>query len=212
MLLFAISVVLFLATLAGFVTMLGLWTYADAKIRTDKPVAWTLIVLLVPNLLGLIIYLLVGRTKMGTSTGKFKNPSIAFAVCFVLAAGLLTGSFVNLMATDGTGLSAWNGVSIGKVENYWNRQWTVSFKTSGETLTKTVNLSDDDMAAFHVIGNCDSGKLYFRISQGETAKTVDISDFFNESLDLSEFQVGRVKLAIYNDEAKNASISVSWRR
>jgi hypothetical protein len=192
--------------------MLGAWTYADAKSRTDKPVAWTLIVLLVPNLLGLVIYLLVGRTKTEKSVGKFKKPLIAFAVCFVLAAGLLIGGFVNLMTMDGTDLPTWNGVSVGRAESYWNRQWTVSFKASGETLTKTVNLSDDDMTAFHVIGNCDSGKLYLRISQGETAKTVDISDFFNESLDLSGFQAGRVKLTIYNDEAKNASISVGWRR
>jgi hypothetical protein len=63
-----------------------------------------------------------------------------------------------------------------------------------------------------VTGNCAGGKLYLRISQGETAITLDLSDSFNESVDLSEFHAGKVKLMIYNDEAKNASVSVSWRR
>jgi len=191
---------------------LGLWTYADAKVRTDKPVTWTLIVLLVPNLVGLIIYLLVGRNKAEKSVGKFKIPLISFAVCFVIAAGLLVGSFVNIMTGDGSMLPIRSGVSIGKVENYWNRQWSVSFKTSGEELAKTVSMNADDLAAFHVIGNCDSGELYLKISQGETEKDFDISDYFNDAIDLSEFQTGKIKLTIYNHDARNASVTISWRR
>jgi hypothetical protein len=83
---------------------------------------------------------------------------------------------------------------------------------SGEEISKTVNLSDEDLAAFHVIGNCTNGKLYLRISQGETAQTIDISDSFNGPVDLSAFQAGKVKLLIYNDEAKNATLSISWQR
>jgi hypothetical protein len=211
MLLLVISVGVFVLALAGFVTMLGLWTYADAKVRTDRPAVWTLIVLLVPNLLGLVIYLLVGRTKMKRSEGRFKRPLIAFAVGFVLASGLMIGGCVNLLMTDGGDLPTWSGVSIGRVENYWDRQWTVSFKASGEEMSKTFSLSDEELAAFRVTGNCDSGRLYLRISQGEIATIVDISDSFNGPVDLSAFQAGKLKLLILNDEAKNASIVVSWQ-
>jgi len=62
--------------------MLGCWTYSDAKARSDKPEIWTLIVLLVPNFIGLIIYLLVGRTKKAESADtagkKFFIPLIVF--------------------------------------------------------------------------------------------------------------------------------------
>jgi hypothetical protein len=78
-------------------------------------------------------------------------------------------------------------------------------------MSKTFSLSDEELAAFHVTGNCDSGRLYLRISQGETAQTIDISDSFNGSVDLSAFQAGKVKLLIFNDEAKNASITISWQ-
>ncbi|MDR1540347.1 MAG: hypothetical protein LBU32_20580 [Clostridiales bacterium] len=210
MLMFGISVGLFVLTLSGFIVMLGLWAYADAKVRTDKPGIWMLIVLLVPNLLGLIIYLLVGRTKMEKSSGKFKKPLIAFAISFMLAAGLMIGSFVSFMTADSLELPTWGGVSIGKVENYWNNQWTVSFKASGEELSKTISMNSGDLAAFHLMGNCDSGKLHLRISQGEIVKDIDISDNFNETVDLSEFQEGKIMLTIYNDEAKNASVSINW--
>lgn len=41
--------------------LIGIWTYRDAKIRGLDAVLWTVIVILVPNLIGLVIYLLVGR-------------------------------------------------------------------------------------------------------------------------------------------------------
>jgi hypothetical protein len=208
------SIVLFALTSAGFLVALGLWTYADAKIRTDKPGIWTLIVLLVPNLMGLIIYLLVGRNKMEEmeqaekKARRLKKVLIALAICFALATGLVIGAFVFI---DSQKLPTMSGVSIGTVETYWDRQWSISFKTSGEEFSKTVNMSDDDLAAFSVTGNCESGKLYLRISQGETMKDIDVSDSFSGAVDLSGFRAGLVELTIHNDEARNGSISISWR-
>lgn len=42
---------------------LGIWTYRDAKNRGLDAGMWTAIVVLVPNLIGLIIYFLVGRNE-----------------------------------------------------------------------------------------------------------------------------------------------------
>ncbi|WP_461225599.1 hypothetical protein [Lacticaseibacillus suihuaensis] len=42
---------------------LGWWTYVDATARLIAPLAWTLVVILAPSLLGLLLYLLVGRRR-----------------------------------------------------------------------------------------------------------------------------------------------------
>lgn len=43
------------------IIFLGMWTYRDAKNRGLDPAKWAAIVVLVPNLMGLIIYFIVGR-------------------------------------------------------------------------------------------------------------------------------------------------------
>lgn len=45
-------------------TLLGMWTYRDAKQRGQNAALWVLVVLLVPNLIGLLIYFLVGRKEI----------------------------------------------------------------------------------------------------------------------------------------------------
>lgn len=45
------------------ITFLGFWVYRDAKNRGLDAGKWTAIVVLVPNLIGLIIYFLIGRNE-----------------------------------------------------------------------------------------------------------------------------------------------------
>jgi len=69
-------------------TFLGCWTYTDAKARSDKPEIWTLVVLLTPNFIGIVIYLLIGRTKKTnelTAKNKFFIPTIIFGAITVLS-------------------------------------------------------------------------------------------------------------------------------
>jgi len=216
MLLFVISIIIFVVALLGFMAALGLWTYADAKVRTDKPGVWTLIVVFVPNFIGLLIYLLVGRNKDVKSPGKYKKTLLAFIVCFFLATGFLIGSSVRLVVSD-TAVAEWNEmfpgtrVSIGKVEHFWNKQWTVSFGKSNAELSRRVNMKAGDLAAFRVIGNAESGKLFLRITQNNIEKVVDITDY-NGPVDMREFQPGRVRLTLFNEDARNAGATLSWRR
>ena len=92
-----ISALLLAAISIGFVIFLGLWTYADASERTNEPALWTLIVMFVPGFVGLIIYLIAGRDKARQSTGRYKKPLIAMAICFVLCFLFLIGSLIYLI-------------------------------------------------------------------------------------------------------------------
>ena len=84
---FALSIIL-------LYTMLGCWTFTDAKKRSDKPEVWTLIVVLVPNFIGLIIYLLIGRTK---TTDEPQPPANRFFIPLIVSGILTILSFVALM-------------------------------------------------------------------------------------------------------------------
>lgn len=76
---------------------LALWTYNDAKERTSDPTLWTLIVLFVPMPIGIILYLLIGRSKEGLSTGRYLKPLIATAVVFVVNLFVVIGSATYLL-------------------------------------------------------------------------------------------------------------------
>ena len=80
---------------------LGMWTYNDAKERTDNPVLWTLIVLFVPMPIGLIIYLLAGRDtsrdRAGSNPNRYLRPFIISAVFFVINLSVVIGSAIYLI-------------------------------------------------------------------------------------------------------------------
>jgi hypothetical protein len=207
--LFWISLVLFAISLLGLIAMIGCWVYADAKRRSDKPLVWTLIAVLTPNLFGVLIYLLVGRTKSKPEhvKSRFIIPLIAFAACFVLSTGLFLGSVFMSVRLPVVG-----GVSIGMVNNNIGNQWGVSFKTSGDEFTREIELSDAGLKTFNVQGSCEEGELYLLIRQKDVVKVIDLSDHALNSLDLSGYQPGKVTLVLYNDHARNAKVKITWER
>ena len=90
---------------------LGMWTYNDAKERTDDPILWTLIVLFVPMPIGLIIYLLAGRKEVtNQSRNRYLTPLIITAVFFMIKLSVVIGSaiyFIILLAEQGMLNSMW---------------------------------------------------------------------------------------------------------
>lgn len=58
-----IGIATVLLLVLGSMVFLGVWTYRDAKARGLDAGIWTVIVLLVPNLMGLLLYFLIGRKQ-----------------------------------------------------------------------------------------------------------------------------------------------------
>ena len=48
----------------AFKLFLCLFIYSDAKERSDNPALWVLVVIFVPNFIGLLLYFLIGRKRM----------------------------------------------------------------------------------------------------------------------------------------------------
>ena len=98
MVFFVIGVTVMALSAMGFMTCLGLWTYADAKVKSqDSPAMWTLIVLVAGFPVGFIIYLAVGRKKAGKSPGKYKKLLIASAACCIISIPVYILSLINFV-------------------------------------------------------------------------------------------------------------------
>lgn len=203
--LFWISLIIFLVSVIGLIAVIGCFVYHDAKMRADKPITWTLISILVPSFMGFLSYILVGRTKKESSDGKYKRLVTTFAIAVVTSTLLFGGVIMT-----SNHLPIMGGVSVGMVNHNIGSKWKVSFKTSGERLERTVKLNAQEREAFIVSGACESGRLYLLFLQNENVKLIDITDTENKSIDLSEFSDDKITMMLYNENARNAKINISW--
>ena len=195
-------------TVLSFIALLAficLYVYADASVNSDRPVLWLLITIFTPNLFGFLIYMLAGRKKERTPVKKFKVPALISAAAVVISTAVFLGTVI-----FGSDLPVIDNVSIGMVNNNIGSQWDVSFRTSGETLERTIALNGSELENITVEASCDEGEMYLLLLQGKTAKVVDITDFPQEKLSLDDFTPGNIKLSLYNESAKNAKIKIDW--
>ena len=195
-------------TVLSFIALLVficLYVYADASVNSERPVLWLLITIFTPNLFGFLIYMLAGRKKERTPVKKFKVPALISAAAVVISTAVFLGTVI-----FGSDLPVIDNVSIGMVNNNIGSQWDVSFRTSGETLERTIALNGSELENITVEASCDEGEMYLLLLQGKTAKVVDITDFPQEKLSLDDFTPGNIKLSLYNESAKNARIKIDW--
>lgn len=189
----------------GLYVFICLYVYNDAKINSDKPVLWLLITIFTPDLFGFLIYILAGRNKDSKPTKKFRLPAIISAV--VLAVSMTV--FVST-ALLGSEVVMIDNVSIGMVNNNIGSKWEVSFRSSGETLERTIAVTDEELENMTVEASCKEGELYLLILQGKNAEVIDITNFPQSTLHLDGFTAGNIKLSLYNEGAKEATVRIDW--
>ena len=212
---FVLGITAFINTLIVFMACLGLWTYEDAKVRSQQPPGlWVLIVLLVPNLVGLIIYLLVGRTvKQLPSPGKYKRAVIISAVCFGLGAIMMLFGTISLVQADR--FDRYGSRQIGSFvrleDDLRNGVWTISADSANGYSRRNPVLNAVEMDAFHVTNISSAGNAALLVEQGNNSKTVAIPGGFDGYIDLSGFEPGRVQITVELDHAQDVNITIRWR-
>ncbi len=189
----------------GLYVFICLYVYNDAKINSDKPVLWLLITIFTPDLFGFLIYILAGRNKDSKPTKKFRLPAIISAV--VLAVSITVFASIALLGSE---IVMIDNVSIGMVNNNIGSKWEVSFRSSGETLERTIAVTDEELENMTVEASCEEGELYLLIIQGKNAEVIDITDFPQSTLQLDGFTAGNIRLSLYNEGAKEAKIKIDW--
>jgi len=212
---FIVGITAFVNALIVFMACLGMWTYEDAKVRSQQsPVLWVLIVLLVPNLVGLIIYLLVGRTvKQLPSPGKYKRAAIISAVCFGLGAIMMIFGTISLVHADRFDRygSRQIGSFAGLEDDLRNGVWAISADSANGYSRRNPVLDAGEMDAFHVTNISAAGSAALRVEQGNNTQTVDIPVGFDGYIDLSGFEPGRVQITAEFDHAQDVNIIIRWR-
>lgn len=199
-----LTVITILSVLAFYV-FLCLYVYADASVNSDKPVRWLLISIFTPDMFGFLIYMLVGRNKNSHPVKKFRCPAIVSAIFSVVAIIIFISSVI--FTRD---IPVINNVSVGMVNNNIGSHWNVSYKSSGETLDRTISLNEEELENFIVEASCEEGELYLLMLQGKNVKAIDINGLSGERLRLDDFSAGKIKLTLYNESAKNAKIKIDW--
>ena len=200
----ALTVITVLSVISLYI-FLCLYVYNDALVNSDKPVLWLLITIFTPNLFGFIIYMLAGRNKGHTSVKKFRLPAIISGIIMVLTTSVFLGS-VMLMSD----IPVIEGVSVGMVNSNIGSKWEVSYKSSGETLERTIAVTEQELENLTVEASCDDGEIYLLLIQGKNAEVIDITAFPEGKLRLDDFTAGNIKLSLYNESAKNAKIKIDW--
>lgn len=217
--LFITSTIVFSLAMVALLVFLGLWTYKDAQVKSEQsPALWVLVVLLVPNLLGVIIYLLVGRSKKDVpAPGTFFKPLIASLVVFVLSIIFFVVGIVGFVFSEAAlfeGNMAMNsGVWSGHSSRYWDGQRTISARRGNGTSRVTHTLNAQEMHAFHVDSSNSAGELVLILSQGDTSLYTDISGHFNGTINLHDagFEPGRIGMTLRFVHARDVSTIISWR-
>ncbi|MBO5266034.1 MAG: PLDc N-terminal domain-containing protein [Ruminiclostridium sp.] len=199
-----LAVITVLSAIALFV-FICLYVYNDALVNSDKPVLWLLITIFTPNLFGFLIYMLVGRSKDRKPVRKFKLPAVISGIIVLIATTAFTASV--FISSD---IPVINNVSVGMVTNNIGSKWEVSYKSSGETLERTIAVTDEELNNLTVEASCEEGEMYLLLIQGKNAEVIDITDFPESKLTLPDFTAGNIKLSLYNESAKNAKIKIDW--
>lgn len=200
----ALATVTVLSVFALYI-FICLYVYNDAKINSDMPVLWLLITIFTPNLFGFLIYILAGRNKDSKPTKKYRLPAIISAI--VLAVSITVFASIALLGSE---IVMIDNVSIGMINNNIGSKWEVSFRSSGETLERTIAVTDEELENLTIEASCEEGELYLLVLQGKNAEVIDITDFPESTPELEGFTAGNIKLSLYNEAAKNAKIKIDW--
>ena len=228
MTLFIVSAVAFGIVTVVLMLFLGLWTYKDAQVKSDQsPVLWVLVVLLVPNFLGLVVYLLVGRTrKQNPAPGNFRKPLITFAILTGITFVIFIGSAINFaisesgfgntvtsrysrgMMVDAFG-NARRGTFFGLNSRNINQEWNLTVTRGNGTIRISPNLSENDLAQIYVTGNTGVGEVFLQLEQNGRVKEVNVTEF-SGSVDTTGFEPGRIRMIALLENAEDVQLTVTW--
>lgn len=231
---------IFVVACISMIAFLATWVYKDAKARGLNAPLWTIIVIIAgQRLIGLLIYLFVGRkeskitcpecsektsgtAKFCEKCGKPVNPDlvtkpksekkwlIAVLVAFIVAIIAGFGTMGIVFKAGFEGRLPGN-MSIGKMERRIGDRWKVSVFRSNETLNKTVRIRSGEPDALTFDGSCEEGSMVLVITLDDETLTYDLADLTGETtVDLNEYESDSLKLTLINNNVKKGKFDCSW--
>jgi hypothetical protein len=210
---FFAGIILFTITLIVFLGCLTLWVYHDATAKSNQSaVLWILLVLLVPNFMGLIVYLLVGRTnKNAASPKKYFRAAIVSAIFFALGTAALVGGVIYFTVSERQNSSHQIGLFVARDEFFRNGVWKINAGSANGHIRRTPVLTGDEMENFQIFSETRTGNVILRIEQNNREEIFNISNFSGEKINLSGFAPGNFILTVEFENAEGVRIEIRWQ-
>lgn len=92
-----------------------------------------------------------------------------------------------------------------------NDTWTTTASSVNGNYRVDKTFDSGNLASFHASSTNSIGKIVLKLIQGDVEKSIDITGEFNDKIDMSEFEPGRIRLRLEFEHATDLSISVSWK-
>ena len=217
---------------------LGKWVYRDASNRGLNPVLWTVIVLLVPSLIGLLIYFLVGRKQEMINCNKCDNkipiyskfclycgdmitnvkivdkkstkgPFMGFIVCIVIFFIIVMLMAVKIFIDDD--FASQSEFSLMMKQFNTENTWNVSYYKSTEEFIRTIKIKDNKPSTMHVKAETKQGSLYLVLIQNDKEEKIDITNTegFKE-IDLKAFDDGKIEAVLFGKGSESVKFEAHW--
>ena len=212
MILFVIGTIIFTLAATALAVVLALWVYNDAKVRSDQNPALWLVLVLATGIIGLIIYMLAGRTnKQIPPPGKYKKLLAITTITFILATGLFTAGIIDFIDGDlGAAASTRIGSFSMSRSQVQNQVWTFRARSANGWERRRPTLNAQQLSSLHVLS--DSGQnITLRLEQGNHTTLTDISNFFDGHPDTSPFSPGPLRITLHFEHANNVNIQINWQ-
>ena len=209
MILFIIGIIAFVGSIFAFILFQGLWTFEDAKVKAPDhpPLLWVLVVTLFSSPLGLLIYLLVGRSnKQANAPGKYKTAFIVSAIAFVVSIILFVVGTVTFVLNADTNTNTF----IMFNSRTRNQEWVMTGRSANGSRSHSPTLSATQLGNLAVSSTNSEGAIMLVLTQGSIREVVDITGDFFGTINTSSFQPGRINMRVQFYQARDINITINW--
>ncbi|MDR2569575.1 MAG: hypothetical protein LBD23_04660 [Oscillospiraceae bacterium] len=98
----------------------------------------------------------------------------------------------------------------GGISNVSNNSWRASPGRANGNSRVDYTFTAANLEAMTVRSTNAEGKISLTFTQGDIERTFDITNEFNENIDMSSFEPGRIWLRLEFDNATNVDTVISW--
>jgi len=144
------------------------------------------VVLVIAGIVAAVLVFIFSRQGVAVNSGTFSSSSLGFSVGIQVGAGA-------------------RGIS-----NVSNNTWTASLNSGNGTSRVDYTFTAACLDAFSVRSENAEGEIRLVLIQGDAERTFDITGNFNQNIDLSDFEPGRIRLRLEFESARDVDTLVSW--
>jgi ABC-type glycerol-3-phosphate transport system substrate-binding protein len=126
--------------------------------------------------------------------------SLLITLVLVVLASVLVG------CSGGTSYS----LSGSGVRTLTPSSWKMTGSWNGH-ISRNYEVTADNMKTIHVESTNSDGTMILVFTQGDKELDINISDEYSGNIDLSDFEIGTVKVRLNIDNAKDINLNITWK-